>query len=43
MANDENDLAKKPNDELKAILDERGIKYSSKATKQELLELLGGD
>src|SRR5690625_4368070 len=36
-------LGELTNDELKAILDEKGIEYNAKATKKELIALLGGD
>lgn len=31
------------NDELKALLDKKGVDYDAKATKKELTDLLGGD
>ena len=37
------DYTEKTNTELKAILDEKGIEYKDRATKSELIELLGGD
>lgn len=37
---DLNDLT---NDELKKMLDQKGIKYKSSATKKDLISLLGGD
>ena|SRR5690625_1332020 len=37
------DLESLTNDELKAILDEKGIKYNAKATKPELINLVEGE
>jgi len=39
----EKDLDKLTNDELKELLNEKEIEYNSKATKKELIALLGGD
>mgnify|MGYP001463908358 FL=1 len=39
----EQDLSQLTKNELKALLDEKGIEYDSKATKDELIELLQGD
>lgn len=36
------DFSKMKNDELKKILDEKGIEYDSKAKKEELIELIKG-
>lgn len=36
------DLSGKNKEELKQMLDEKGIEYKSNATKQELIDLLGG-
>ncbi|MED1602607.1 hypothetical protein [Alkalihalophilus marmarensis] len=37
------DLESKTNDELKAMLDAKGIEYKVRATKKELMQLLGVD
>src|SRR5690625_2774943 len=39
----EKHLDKLTNDEIKELLDEREVEYNSKATKKELIALLGGD
>mgnify|MGYP001384013107 CR=1 FL=1 len=39
----EQDLSQLTKNELKALLDEKGIEYDSKVTKDELIELLQGD
>lgn len=36
-------LEKKKNDELKAILDDRGVDYPSNGTKEELVNLILGE
>lgn len=37
---DEKDLSKLTNDELKALLDEKGIEYNNRANKETLIKLL---
>lgn len=39
---EQTDLSKLKNDELKALLDEKGIEYDTKANKETLIELLEG-
>ena len=38
----ETDLSKLKNDELKVLLDEKGIKYDVKAKKEDLIKLFEG-
>lgn len=39
---EKDDLKSLKNDELKKLLDEKGIEYDSKAKKEELIKLLEG-
>lgn len=39
---EKDDLKSLKNDELKKLLDEKGIEYNSKAKKEELIKLLEG-